>query len=40
MPGRSVTKILRTYKTAHREIIWAGMDWINVARNRDKWVLL
>jgi hypothetical protein len=26
-----------TIKTYLREIVWDGMDWIDLAQDRDKW---
>jgi hypothetical protein len=35
--GRPRRKLVDNIKMDLREIVWDGMDWINLARDRDQW---
>jgi hypothetical protein len=35
--GRLTHRLEDNIKTDLREIVWAGMDWINMAETRDQW---
>jgi hypothetical protein len=36
-PGRPRRRWVDNIKMDLREIGWAGMDWIDLAQNRDQW---
>jgi hypothetical protein len=38
--GRPRRRCVDNIKIDLREIGWDGMDWINLAQNRDKWRVL
>jgi hypothetical protein len=35
--GRPRRRWVDNIKIGHREIGWGGMDWIDLAHNRDQW---
>jgi hypothetical protein len=39
-PGRPRRRWVDNVKTDLREIGWGGMDWINLAQDRDQWTAL
>jgi hypothetical protein len=38
--GRSGRRREENIKMDLREIVWSGMDWINLAQDRDQWKAL
>jgi hypothetical protein len=35
--GRPICRWVDNIKTDHRETGWGGMDWIDLAQDRDQW---